>query len=96
MSLCLEESAQGNVTIVAPEKRADATSLAAATGMRTTTVNAAVSETVIAKGTVTETEKERGRENTGTARPKGQGRHIFGFFQYLFIDIVILFTHWIC
>lgn len=62
------ESAPENVTTVAPEKRVDATSPVVATGMRTTTENAAGSGIVTVRGTGTETEKERERGNTDTAR----------------------------
>ena len=56
------ESAPENVTTAAPEKRADATSPAVATGTRTITENAAESATAIAREIVIETGKERDRE----------------------------------
>lgn len=62
------ESVPENETTAAPEKRADATSPAVATGMRTITENAAGRGTAIVRGTVTETVRERGRGSIDTAR----------------------------
>lgn len=66
------ESVPGNETTAALEKRADATSPAVVTGMRTITENAAGSGTAIARGTATETAKERGRGSTDIARQQGR------------------------
>lgn len=71
------ESVPGNETTAAPEKRADATSPAVVTGMKTITVNAAGNGTATVRGTVTETERERGRENTDIARREGRWVQLF-------------------
>ncbi len=77
-SLCLlGESVPGNETTAVPEKRADATNLAAAIGMRTITENAAGNGTATARGTATETVRERGKGSTGTARRQGRSVQLF-------------------
>lgn len=61
------ESVPGNETTAAPEKRADGTSPAVVTDMRTITENAAGSGTAIVRGTGTATAREKGRGSTDTA-----------------------------
>lgn len=62
------ESAPENETTAGPEKRVDGTSPVAVIGMRTITGNAAGRGTATARGTVTETARERGRGSIDTAR----------------------------
>lgn len=61
------ENVPESVTIAALGKRADDTSLAAETGMRTITENEVGRGIAIVRGTETETAKERGRGSTDTA-----------------------------
>lgn len=63
-----EESAPESETIVAPEKKADVISPAAATDTRTITGNGAERGTATASGTGTGTVNETGRGNIATAR----------------------------
>lgn len=63
-----EESVPESETTVAPERKADVISPAAATVTRTITGNGAERGTATVSGTVTGTEKETGRGNIATAR----------------------------
>lgn len=63
-----EESVPGSETTVAPEKKADVISPAAATDTRTITENGAERGTATVSVTVTGTVKETGRGNIATAR----------------------------
>lgn len=70
-----EESVQESVTTAGPGKKAAVTSLVAATGMRTITENAVESGTAIARGTGTETVRERGKGNTDIVKRKSKYFH---------------------